>query len=110
MPRNFDFGAISKSLINADFRDVRVLVRIGLGVLVALNLVAAAFVFHLFGRSAQETAAELAAARSTVIQQRNQLNRTRQIASKVQIARGEGDRFSGQLHDSAPHHLLHRGF
>ena len=93
MSRNFDLRAISKTATSADLRDPRVVVRILLGCLIFVNLIAAAFVFHLFGRSAQETADELASTRSSVIQQRNQLNRTKQIASKVQTARGEGDQF-----------------
>lgn len=93
MPRSFNFSALTKSATAADFRDPRLLVRLVLGLLVALNLIAAAFVFHIFGRSAQETAAELAAVRATVVQQRNQLNRTRQIANKVETARGAGDEF-----------------
>ncbi len=93
MPKNFDFGALAASARNANLRDPRVFVRLILAGLVVLNLVAAAFAFHLFGRSAQEVAAELAATRSSVAQQRNQLARTRQVAGKVDKARGEGDEF-----------------
>ena len=93
MPRSFDFRALTKSAAGADFRDPRVFVKLALGGLVVLNLLAAAFVFHLFGRSAQETADELASVRARVIQQRTNLNRTRGVTSKVQIARGEGDQF-----------------
>ncbi len=93
MSRSFDFGSLTRSASRADLRDPRVMVGAAVGVLVILNLIAAAFVFHVFGRSAQETADELAAVRATVIQQRSQLNRTAQIANKVQIARGEGDQF-----------------
>ncbi len=93
MPRNFDFGAIAASARNANLKDPRVMVRAVLGLLIVANLVAAGFAFHLFGRSAQDVEDELRAMRLSVIQQRNQLQRTRQIADKVQKARGEGDQF-----------------
>lgn len=93
MPKNFDFGAMASSARNANLKDPRVLMRIVLGLLLAANLIAAAFAFHLFGRSAQEVEDELKEKRASVVQQRNHLQLSRQIADKVQKARGEGDQF-----------------
>ncbi len=93
MPRNFDLAGWTDSARNADWRDPRVFVRVGLGVLVVLNLVTAAFAFHVFGRSPQQVADELAATQNSVNAQRNQLTRTRQIVGKVEKASGEGNQF-----------------
>jgi len=63
------------------------------GLLIALNLIAMAFAFHVFGRSPREAADELGEARAALLQKRNQLNRTKQIYGKVAKGKEEGDQF-----------------
>jgi Tfp pilus assembly protein PilO len=93
MPRSFDFGAFAASARERGWKDPVSITRIVLAVLVVLNLVAAAFAFHLFGRSAEQTAQEVREAQSALGQARAHLMKTRQISGKVDKARGEGDEF-----------------
>ena len=88
MPRNFD--------IRAQWKDRRVKVRVALGALLAANLVAAVFVFHPLGGSAEDLALALEAKQRDLAQQMKRLDRTRNVVAKVQQARGEGDRFLEQ--------------
>ena len=93
MSRSFDLSRFRLSLGDTDWKQPRVLIRGLLGVLLLLNLVAAGFAFHLFGRSAEELERELALSQRSLLEQRTRLNRTRQIAGKVERARVEGDQF-----------------
>lgn len=61
--------------------------------LVLMNLVAAAFAFHLFGSSPAELRQDLLTMQGTVAQERVALNNTRRIAVKIEKARTEGDQF-----------------
>jgi|SRR5579871_288115 len=85
MTRNFDFRAIMK--------DRRSAVRTGLGVLLAANLVAAAFAFHLFGGSPEALARQMQFEQQSLLQQQKRLERTRGLVGKVQEAKVEGDKF-----------------
>jgi Tfp pilus assembly protein PilO len=93
MPRGFDFASFTVSIRERGWKDPLSLVRLVLAVLVVLNLVAAAFAFHLFGHSAEETAEEVRQAQLAVGQARMHLMNTRLVAEKVDKARGEGDEF-----------------
>jgi Tfp pilus assembly protein PilO len=85
MARNFD--------LPMQLRDRRVLVRAGLGVLLAANLVAAVFVFHPLGGSAEDLAQQMETKQRTLAQQLQHLDRTRNVVEKVKQAKVEGDRF-----------------
>lgn len=78
---------------SGNWKEPRAFMRLIMGVLLAANLVAAAFAFHLFGRSSDEVAQELSTAQTNLVQQRTKLNRTRQITGKVETARSQGDQF-----------------
>ncbi len=96
MPRSFSLnqlGALTSDLRGADWREPRVFVRGIVGLLILLNLVAAAFAFHLFGSSPAQLRDQLADMQASVAAQRLQLVNKRQIAIKISKAKGEGDQF-----------------
>ncbi len=93
MPRSFDFGGLAASARSANWREPRTVVRIGLGLLLLLNVMAACFAFHLFGRSPSDLTSELISTQGALSAERASLLRTRQIVGKVAKARGEGDQF-----------------
>ena len=71
----------------------RAVIRLGLGTLVAANLVAAYFVVRPIGGSAQELAQQALEMHSQIVQQKSVLDRTRILAGKIELGRGEGDKF-----------------
>jgi len=77
----------------AAFKDTRVIVRVVLGLLLAANLVAAGFAFHLFDDSPEQLAHQVQSARQQILAAVVRLNHTRQIASKVEKGREEGSKF-----------------
>ena len=83
MPRSF----------KAARRDPRVLVRVALGALLAANLVAAVFAFKPFGGSADDLRRSRAELQSQLARVQAQLAETKKLASKVEMARSEGDQF-----------------
>jgi Tfp pilus assembly protein PilO len=89
MPRNFSLTGLR----SPEWSDPLTIIRVVVGALVVLNLIAAAFTFHLFGRSAEQTAQEVAATQRELAAARVRLIKTRQIEEKVDKARGEGDIF-----------------
>lgn len=70
--------------------------RLVIGVLVALNLVAAYFVFRPPGGSPDELRSEVRDLTSQLRQKRAVLERTRVFVSKIQSGRQEGDQFLSQ--------------
>jgi len=73
----------------------RTLIRTGLGVLAAANLVALYFVIRPLGGSAQELSQQALDMHLQIRQQQATLARTKLLASKIQSGRGEGDQFMG---------------
>jgi hypothetical protein len=67
--------------------------RIALGVLLALNLIAAGLVLYPPGGSADDLESELASLQTQVMQKRALLERTRFNVVAIEKARGEGDQF-----------------
>ena len=92
---NFSLDRLRDSIPQGGWKDPKVFLRVVLGGLLVLNVVAAGFAFHLFGRSAEELAAELDSTQASLLQKRAMLIRTRQISKKVDKARVEGDQFLG---------------
>jgi len=74
----------------------RTLIRLGLGVLVAANLVAGYFMFRPLGGSTAELEEQVTQMRVQIQQQQAALNRTRTLVEKVQSGRDEGDQFMGR--------------
>ncbi len=69
------------------------MVRAGLGVLLAANLVAAAVVFRPWASSVEELDRQASSLRQQVRQRQIALDRLRTIVNKVEAARNDGDRF-----------------
>jgi hypothetical protein len=85
MPRSFNPAA----------NNPRALIRYGLGALALANLVALYFVIRPPGGSAQQLAAQALDLHLEIRQQQATLDRTRQLAGKITLGRGEGDKFMG---------------
>lgn len=73
----------------------RSVIRLVLGLLAFANLVAAYFVIRPLGGSPQELRQQVIDLRTQIRQQQSTLDRTRLMAGKIEIGRGEGDRFMG---------------
>lgn len=91
MRRSFNLPAISFSAFS--WKDPRTLVRVGLGLLLLANLIAAAFAFHLVGPSPQALDQQLAASRAQLQAGQLRLKRSRLLAANIQKGKIEGDRF-----------------
>lgn len=83
MPRSFNLPSSSP----------RALIRWGLGILAAANLVALYFVIRPMGGSAEELSQQALEMHSEIGQQQAVLDRTRLLVSKIESGRGEGDKF-----------------
>ena len=86
MPRNF-------SLKVGGPNNPRSAIRLVLGMLAAANLVAGYFVLRPPGGSSQELRQQVVERRTQIRQQQGALDRTRLMTSKIEIGRGEGDKF-----------------
>jgi hypothetical protein len=96
MPRNFNLPAFSKlsgSLPLGALKDTQVRIRILLGLLLAANLVAAGFAFHLFDDSPEQLARQVLSTRQQILAQLKKLNTTRLLAAKVDKGRDDGSKF-----------------
>lgn len=80
-------------LKNFSLSNPRALIRAGLGILVAANLVAAYFVVRPLGGSAQELSEQALDLHSRIRQDQALLDRTRDLVSKIETGRNEGDKF-----------------
>jgi len=69
------------------------LMRLAVGLLVAANLVAGYFVLRPIGGSPDELRQQVMEMRLQIRQQQNALDRMRLLSGKVEIGRGEGDKF-----------------
>lgn len=92
MPRSFKI----EGLRLAALKDPRVSVRLGLGVLLVLNLAAALILFKPWGGSADDLDRKLNAMRAELPQRQAALARTKILVDKVQKARAEGDKFMSE--------------
>lgn len=88
MPRSFNLGIKPASL-----REPRVVTRAVLGVLLAVNLVAAVVAFKPFGGSADDLRREQGQLRAQLQQLEMRLAAGRRLVEKVEAARSEGDQF-----------------
>jgi hypothetical protein len=84
MPRSFNLWPA---------QNPRALIRVGLGALAAANLVALYFVIRPIGGSAQELAQQALDMHLEIRQQQATLDRTRLLAGKITLGRGEGEKF-----------------
>ena len=90
MPSNFSLKVGGPS-------NPRSAIRLVLITLTALNLVAGYFVFRPLGGSPPELRQQVAEMRAQIRQQQGTLERTRLMAGKIEIGRGEGDKFMSRF-------------
>ncbi|MCC6861369.1 MAG: hypothetical protein IT158_22565 [Bryobacterales bacterium] len=74
-------------------KDPRVLVRLALGMLLGLNLIAALAVFKPWGGSPEDLARQMQDLQKQVLLRQANLTRTQALVAKVEKARAEGDQF-----------------
>ncbi len=86
MPRNFELGVWPPN-------NPRAIIRLGLGMLIAANLVAGYFVMRPIGGSPADLRQQEQEMRTQIHQQQGILDRTKTLAGKIEIGRGEGDKF-----------------
>lgn len=79
-----------------NFRDPSSALRVILGTLVLLNLIAGGLVMFPPGGSPEQMQVKLQTLQVRILQSKSQLGRTRTIASKVDRGRQEGDQFMDQ--------------
>jgi hypothetical protein len=96
MPKSFSFVPATRRITFASMKDPRIGVRMALGSLLLLNLVAALVLFKPWGGSAEDLERQLAGLRLQVPQQQATLARTKALVQKVEKARAEGDQFMGK--------------
>jgi Tfp pilus assembly protein PilO len=101
MPRNFNLNAILGQL-GLRRNDPRTTARVVLGVLLALNLIAAWFVYRPLGGSAEDMERRLSDLRREVAQKQAALLRSKDLAAKVDKGRSQGDEFLGRYFLSRP--------
>jgi Tfp pilus assembly protein PilO len=96
MPKSFSFvGATAplRGLNLATLKDPRVSMRVGLGMLLALNIVAALILFKPWGGSADDLERRLAAMRASLPQRQAHLAATKLLVQKVEKAHTESTQF-----------------
>lgn len=95
MPRSFNLQ-LPAGLRSKAMKDPRMIARSILGVLLALNLVAAFMVFRPLGGSVEELDAQIESLRSEIQRRQAALQRVRTLVSKIEQARSTGDDFLSQ--------------
>jgi hypothetical protein len=97
MLKNFKRPAFGKlgGFSLASLKDARIFMRLMLGLLLAANLVAAGFAFHLFDESPDQIADQVLSTRKQIVQALGKLNTTRRHAGKVDKGREEVSNFIG---------------
>lgn len=101
MPRNFNLDAILGQL-GLKKNDTRTTARVGLGILLFMNLVAGWFVYSPIGGSAEEMETRLLDLRRQVSSKQAVLKRSKELAAKVDKGRTQGDEFLGKYFLSRP--------
>src|SRR5258708_694928 len=97
MPRSFsalrDIVWPASGPFGSQMRDPRMLVRAGLGLLLAANLAAAAFAFHFIGVSPEALNLQLASSRAQLPAAQLVLKRSRLLTSNIDKGKTESERF-----------------
>lgn len=94
MPRSFSLPSNWPASLKAiSWNSPQTLVRIALGVLLVANIVAAGFAFHFWDDSPQALESKLEDTQRQIAIARAQLNRTKQMSTKISLARDQGGSF-----------------
>jgi Tfp pilus assembly protein PilO len=101
MPRNFNLAALARQL-GLKKNDPRTTARVGLGILLVINIAAAWFVYNPIGGSADEMEARLTDLRKQVAQRQATMKRSKDLAAKIDKGRVQGDEFLGKYFLSRP--------
>lgn len=92
MPRKFSLS-IPDAWTGGAWKQPKTLVRAGLGILLAANLIAAALAFHVFGASPEDVDQQLAAARLQAQAEQMRLQRTRALSGNIDRGQEQASRF-----------------
>jgi Tfp pilus assembly protein PilO len=92
MPRSFSFRGVSWPT-GVGWKEPQILVRIVLGLLLAANLVAAAFALNVFGSSPEVLNQSLVAAEARLQADQARLARSRVLTSSIGKGKSESDTF-----------------
>ena len=101
MPKNYSVAALGEQL-GLRRNDPRTPARVALGILLALNAAAAWFVVYPWGGSAEEMSSRLTALQRQVSTNRAALDRTKQLSTKIDKGRTQGDEFLTRYFLSRP--------
>jgi len=92
MPRSFSLSSLSLPSIGS-LKEPMGLLRLGLGLLLLANIVAALFAFHLVGSSPEALEQQLASARVQLQSGQMRLNRSRLLTAKIGNGKTESETF-----------------
>src|SRR5690242_9696197 len=92
MPKKFSLS-VPQGWAGGAWKQPKMLVRAGLGILLAGKLIAAAFAFHVFGASPEDVDQQLAAARSQLQAEQVRLKRTRSLSGNIELGHEQAGRF-----------------
>lgn len=95
MHKSFNLDSLNFDL-RAHTRDPQHLVRIGLGVLLAANLIAAWFVFQTPGGTLEQLETDMISQRNQLVSRQRSLDRMKKIVEKATSGRELGDQFMAQ--------------
>jgi hypothetical protein len=93
----------NSNLSSINFREPKTQVRVGLGVLLLANLVAAVFAFHLIGDSPADLEAQLTSAQSSFRGAQQHLNKSKTLLQNMQVGRAQGGKFLASYMTSRKH-------
>jgi hypothetical protein len=93
MRRSFSFKSISLPVGIAGWKEPRVLIRVGLGLLLAANLLAAGYALNVFGSSPEVLNQTLVAAEARLQAEQTRLTRSRFLTSNIGRGKTESDTF-----------------
>ena len=93
MPRSFKIALPSGAQWQSSIKDPRILIRIGLGLLLVANLVAAGYAFNLLTPSPEILNRRLIAAQAELRTEQNRLVRSRALSGNIGKGKSESDTF-----------------
>ena len=87
-----------------NFKEPKILVRAGLGLLLVANLVAATLAFHLIGESPADLDAQLTAARTGFRGAQQRLKQSKTLLGNINLGREQGEKFLSSYLTSRRHY------
>ena len=93
----------NSNLSSINFREPKTQVRVGLGILLVANLIAAVFAFHLIGDSPADLDAQLTSAQSSFRGAQQHLNKSKTLLNNMELGRAQGGKFLASYMTSRKH-------